>query len=59
VQALNDFIVFGTVMVGSFLSGGVLLIYGWTVVCWLAFPAIMVALIVLWLFRRKSAARLA
>lgn len=59
VQALNDFIVFGTVMIGSFLSGGVLLTYGWTVVCWLAFPPIMVALIVLWLFQRKRAARLA
>ncbi|MGM8931147.1 MFS transporter [Salinicola halophyticus] len=52
VQALNDFIAFGTVMLGSFLSGGVLLAYGWTVVCWLAFPPIAMALSVLWLFRR-------
>lgn len=55
VQALNDFIVFGTVMLGSFLSGGVLLQYGWAVVCWLAFPPIAVALMVLWLFRRHNA----
>lgn len=56
VQALNDFIVFGTVMVGSFLSGGVLLAYGWTVVCWLAFPPTAVALVVLWLFRSPDTA---
>lgn len=57
VQALNDFIVFGTVMVGSFLSGGVLLAYGWTIVCWLAFPPIAVAFGVLWLFRRAGTAQ--
>lgn len=57
VQALNDFIVFGTVMIGSFLSGGILLAYGWTVVCWLAIPPIAVALAVLRLFRRTGTAR--
>lgn len=44
VQAINDFIVFGTVMIGSFLSGGVLATYGWYVVCWLAFPPVAIAI---------------
>ncbi len=42
VQSLNDFAVFGTTAVGSFLSGGVLTAYGWNTVLWLAFAPIMV-----------------
>lgn len=53
-QSVNDFIVFGTVMVGSFLSGGVLTTYGWYVVCWLAFPPLVIALVALALFQRGS-----
>ncbi len=37
VQSFNDFIVFGTMAVGSFLSGGVLSAYGWDMVLWLSF----------------------
>lgn len=54
VQSVNDFIVFGTVMVGSFLSGGILMSYGWYIVCWLAFPPLIVALAALALFQRSS-----
>lgn len=32
VQSLNDFIVFGTMAIGSFLSGGLLAAYGWDTV---------------------------
>ena len=37
VQSLNDFVVFGTMAVGSFLSGGLLSAYGWNMVLWLSF----------------------
>ncbi|MBV2143473.1 MFS transporter [Falsochrobactrum sp. TDYN1] len=37
VQSLNDFVVFGTMAVGSFLSGGLLSAYGWDMVLWLSF----------------------
>ncbi len=36
VQSLNDFIVFGTMAVGSFLSGGLLTAYGWNTVLWVS-----------------------
>ena len=34
VQSLNDFIVFGVMAVGSFLSGGSLSAFGWNTVLW-------------------------
>jgi MFS family permease len=37
VQSLNDFVVFGTMVVGSFLSGGLLTSYGWSTVIGLSF----------------------
>ena len=37
VQSLNDFIVFGTMAVGSFASGGLLTTYGWNTVLWVSF----------------------
>ncbi|NHF72034.1 MFS transporter [Paracoccus xiamenensis] len=54
-QSANDFIVFGTVMIGSFLSGGVLTTYGWYVVCWLTFPPLVIALAALALFQQAPA----
>jgi predicted MFS family arabinose efflux permease len=36
VQSLNDFIVFGTMAIGSFLSGGLLTAYGWNTVLWVS-----------------------
>jgi MFS family permease len=43
VQSLNDFIVFGTMTFGSFLSGGLLSAYGWNVVLWLSFVPLVFA----------------
>src|SRR3546814_3454842 len=34
VQSFNDFMVFGTMAVGSFASGGLLATYGWETVLW-------------------------
>lgn len=45
VQAFNDFIVFGMVAVGSFLSGGLLTAYGWNVVLGLSFVPLSLALL--------------
>ena len=54
VQALNDFLVFGTMVVGSFSSGSVLALHGWHVVCLIAFPPLAVALIALGMQGRIS-----
>ncbi|ARP89215.1 MFS transporter [Bordetella genomosp. 9] len=54
VQAFNDFLVFGTMVLGSFSSGGVLTNYGWDVVCWIAFPPIVIAMVALAAGRRSS-----
>jgi len=47
VQSFNDFIVFGTVAFGSFLSGGLLTAYGWNTVLWLSFVPLAVAVVAL------------
>lgn len=44
VQSLNDFIVFGTMAVGSFASGSLLTSYGWDVVLTISFVPLAVAL---------------
>ncbi len=43
VQSLNDFIVFGCMVVASFASGGVLTAYGWSMVCLVTLPPLAVA----------------
>ncbi|AKJ70361.1 MFS transporter [Pandoraea thiooxydans] len=44
VQSVNDFIVFGTIACGSFLSGSLLNAYGWSTVLWVSFiPLALVA----------------
>src|SRR5690606_32656385 len=43
VQALNDFIVFGTMAVGSFASGGLLTAHGWDTVLWVSFAPLILA----------------
>src|ERR1019366_7547773 len=56
VQAFNDFVVFGFVAVGSFVSGGLLETYGWATVCWVALPPLFLAavsLAVTGAFRQK------
>jgi MFS family permease len=47
VQSLNDFIVFGTMALGSFASGGLLTTYGWDTVLWVSFVPLTVALVAL------------
>jgi MFS family permease len=48
VQSLNDFLVFGLMVVGSFASGGLLNHYGWEMVCWVALPPLLIAAVTLW-----------
>jgi MFS family permease len=43
VQSLNDFIVFGTMALGSLASGGLLTTYGWNTVLWVSFFPLAVA----------------
>jgi MFS family permease len=43
VQSFNDFLVFGSMAIGSFASGKVLAIYGWAVVNGLVFPVVLSA----------------
>jgi MFS family permease len=57
VQALNDFLVFGTVTISSFASGVLLSGVGWDMVQIAMLPFVMVAaLAVLWWHRRPAAA---
>ena len=57
VQAFNDFLVFGTMAVGSFSSGQLLANYGWSAVDLVVFPPVLLGLIVLTLasFARRRA----
>ncbi len=43
VQSLNDFIVFGTMALGSFSSGSLLTTHGWDTVLWVSFFPLAVA----------------
>ncbi|KPL55365.1 MFS transporter [Prosthecomicrobium hirschii] len=43
VQSLNDFVVFGTMAIGSLSSGGLLTLYGWDMVLWVSFLPLAVA----------------
>jgi MFS family permease len=49
VQAFNDFLVFGTMAVGSFSSGQLLAHYGWSAVNMVVFPPVLLGLAVLML----------
>jgi predicted MFS family arabinose efflux permease len=59
VQAFNDFLVFGTMAVGSYSSGQLLITSGWDMVNYVAFPPVALALAALvydaWLRTRPSA----
>ncbi|OYD80078.1 MFS transporter [Azospirillum brasilense] len=44
VQSLNDFIVFGTMAIGSFASGGLLAAFGWDTVLWVSFVPLAAAI---------------
>ena len=49
VQAFNDFLVFGTMAIGSFSSGQLLANYGWSAVNLVVFPPVVLGLAVLWI----------
>jgi MFS family permease len=52
VQSINDFVVFGAMVVGSFVSGGLLATFGWGTVTALILPPVIVsATALLWLQR--------
>ena len=47
VQSFNDFLVFGSIAVGSLSSGALLSRYGWSAVNDLVFPVVIVAALLL------------
>jgi MFS family permease len=62
VQAFNDFLIFGTMAIGSFSSGQLLAHYGWSMVNKVVFPPAVLGLLVLLLAsfaKRRRRARLA
>lgn len=59
VQSFNDFLVFGTMALGSFSSGKLLTSYGWDMVNYVAFPPVALALAALLLDRALRARNLA
>ncbi len=59
VQSLNDFIVFGLMAIGSFLSGGLLSAYGWDTVLWVSFVPLVLSVVALGLAIRKKTPALA
>lgn len=57
VQAVNDFVVFGAMVIGSFASGSLLTSLGWTTVSALMLPAVALGMIgVVWLQRARARA---
>ncbi len=57
VQAFNDFLIFGSMALGSFSSGQLLADFGWTAVNTVIFPTVFVAAVLLaWLGLRDRAA---
>ena len=57
VQSFNDFAVFGTMAVGSFLSGGLLSAFGWNTLLALALVPLVIAMIALVARHRTLASR--
>ena len=53
VQSFNDFLVFGSMAVGSFASGNILVLSGWATVNEVVFPVVLAAgALLLWLALR-------
>lgn len=49
VQAMNDFLVFGSVAISSFASGKLLSVAGWEIINWMIFPGVaLVLLMMVW-----------
>ena len=59
VQSFNDFLVFGTMVVGSFSSGRILIDFGWDMVNELVFPLVFVGIAALLWFRWSQKVRAA
>ena len=59
VQSFNDFLVFGTMVAGSFSSGRILIDFGWDMVNELVFPLVFVGIAALLWFRRSQKVRAA
>ena len=57
VQSFNDFLVFGTMVVGSFSSGRILTDYGWNMVNDLVFPLVLIGVSALMGFGRDRKAK--
>ncbi|PND34699.1 MFS transporter [Achromobacter pulmonis] len=57
VQSLNDFVVFGTMALGSFASGGLLAAYDWDTVLWVSFAPLTLAVVVLGAAARRIGRR--
>src|SRR3954470_5391718 len=56
VQAFNDFLIFGSMAIGSFISGSMLAHFGWYLVNAVMFPVVVVAgVMLLWLTLREQA----
>lgn len=59
VQSFNDFLIFGSMAVGSLSSGQLLANHGWSMVNWVTFPPILLALAMLavsgFMLRRSAA----
>jgi hypothetical protein len=54
VQAFNDFLIFGTMAVGSFVSGAMLAHFGWYLVNVVMLPVVAAAAVMLtWLALRE------
>jgi MFS family permease len=57
VQSINDFVVFGAMVVGSFVSGSLLVSFGWPTVTSLMLPPVFVAALgLMWLLWAKPRA---
>ncbi len=59
VQSFNDFLVFGTMVVGSFSSGRILTDFGWDMVNTIVFPLVFIGLVALFSVRRFQSRQLA
>ena len=58
VQSFNDFLVFGSMAIGSFVSGSVLALFGWVAVNQIVFPVVLLAAALLgWLTLRERKRR--
>lgn len=54
VQAMNDFLVFGSVAVSSFASGKLLSVAGWEIINWMIFPCVLVVFVLMfWAHHRE------